>query len=232
MEVNAGMSREFNFLKKKYYGMLIPNIFIQLSDKVGTVLDVIVIGFLLGSSQLPVLNVVSPFVLFSSIIYSMYGQGASLLAIKAKSNLESEKANRYFTLSIIGCIATCIAYMIFIFIFVDPMLAILNIPAGILEASKTYLLIMTNFFTLNSYIKVLAYFLKSDGNAKLTLDAVIIANLLNLALNFILCKILGSDISSIALALVIGYLVSAVYISKYYFKKDAAFRLVSPLALQ
>ena len=112
--------------------MLIPNIFIQLSDKVGTVLDVIVIGFLLGSSQLPVLNVVSPFVLFSPIIYSMYGQGASLLAIKAKSNLESEKANRYFTLSIIGCIATCIAYMIFIFIFVDPMLAILNIPAGIL----------------------------------------------------------------------------------------------------
>jgi len=130
------MSREFNFLKKKYYGMLIPNIFIQLSDKVDTVLDVIVVGFLLGSSQLPVLNVVSPFVLFSSIIYSMYGQGASLLAIKAKSNLESEKANRYFTLSIIGCIATCIAYMIFIFIFVDPMLAILNIPAGILEAVK------------------------------------------------------------------------------------------------
>ena len=78
--------------------MLIPNIFIQLSDKVDTVLDVIVVGFLLGSSQLPVLNVVSPFVLFSAIIYSLYGQGGSLLAIKAKSDLDDEQANRFFTL--------------------------------------------------------------------------------------------------------------------------------------
>ena len=223
------MSRGFDFLKKKYYEVLMPNLFVQLSDKIGTVLDVIVVGFLIGSAQLPALNVVSPFVLFSAIIYSLYGQGGSLLAIKAKSDLNNEEANRFFTLSIVGCIASCIAYMILIFIFVDPLLHILNIPANIYESSKTYLLIVTNFFTLNSYIKVLAYFLKSDGNAKLTLDVVLIANILNLALDFILFKFLGPNISSIALALVIGYLVSAIYISKYYFKKDATFKLVSPL---
>ena len=121
--------------------------------------------------------------------------------------------------------------MILIFIFVDPLLHILNIPANIYESSKTYLLIVTNFFTLNSYIKVLAYFLKSDGNAKLTLDVVLIANILNLALDFILFEFLGPNISSIALALVIGYLVSAIYISKYYFKKDATFKLVSPFTI-
>ena len=62
-----------------------PNLLVQLSDKLGTVLDVVVVGFLIGSTQLPALNAVSPFVLFSSIIYSLYGQGGSLLAIKAKS---------------------------------------------------------------------------------------------------------------------------------------------------
>ena len=71
------MNRGFDFLKKKYYEVLMPNLFVQLSDKIGTVLDVIVVGFLIGSAQLPALNVVSPFVLFSAIIYSLYGQGGS-----------------------------------------------------------------------------------------------------------------------------------------------------------
>lgn len=53
----------------------------------------------------------------------------------------------------------------------------------------------------------------------------------DLALNFILFKILGPHISSIALALAIGYVAGAVYISKYYFKKDSTFRLVSPCSL-
>ena len=184
--------------------------------------------FLIGASQLPALNAVSPFILISAIIYSLYGQGGSLLAIKAKSDLDHEKANDYFTLSIVGCILSCLMYMLFIFIFADSLLHLLNIPENIFEASKIYLLIITNFFTLNSYIKVLAYFLKSDGRAKLTLDAVLIANILNIVLNFILFYFLGQNIASIALALVIGYLISALYISKYYFEKDANFKLVNP----
>lgn len=90
------MQRGFDFLKRKYYEVLMPNLLVQLSDKLGTVLDVVVVGFLIGSTQLPALNAVSPFVLFSSIIYSLYGQGGSLLAIKAKSDWDSEKANDFF----------------------------------------------------------------------------------------------------------------------------------------
>lgn len=102
------MQRGFDFLKRKYYEVLMPNLLVQLSDKLGTVLDVVVVGFLIGSTQLPALNAVSPFVLFSSIIYSLYGQGGSLLAIKAKSDWDSEKANDFFTLSIIGCLLACL----------------------------------------------------------------------------------------------------------------------------
>lgn len=191
-------------------------------------MDVIVVGFLLGSSQLPALNVVSPFILFSSAIYSLYGQGGSLLAIKAKSDLDDEKANDFFTLSIVGCLLTCFLYMIFIILFADPLLHLLSIPADIYDSSKAYLLIITNFITLNSYIKVLSYFIKSDGRANLTLDAVLLANILNLALDFVLFYVLGPNIKSIALALVIGYLISAINISKYYFEKDSAFKLISP----
>ena len=123
------------------------------------------------------------------------------MAIKVKSDFDGEQANHYFTLSVMGCIISCLVLMIGIFVFADPLLHILNIPSDIYESSKTYLLIATGFFTFNAYVQVLGYYFKSDGHAKMTLNEVIIANVLNLALNFILFKILGPHISSIALAL-------------------------------
>lgn len=123
------------------------------------------------------------------------------MAIRAKSDFDGEKANHYFTLSVMGCIISCLVLMIGIFVFADSLLHILNIPSDIYESSKTYLLIATGFFTFNAYMQVLGDYLKSDGHAKMTLNEVIIANVLNLALNFILFKIPGPHISSIALAL-------------------------------
>ena len=146
------MNRGFDFLKRKYYEILLPNLFTELSDKIGTILDVIVVGFLIGSTQLPALNVVSPFFLVSAIIYALYGQGGSLLAIKARSNLNSVEANRYFTFSIVGSLLSGIIYMIFLFIFADSLLHLLNVPSYLFNSSKIYLLIISGFYTLNIYI--------------------------------------------------------------------------------
>lgn len=225
------MVREYNFLKDKYYKLILPNLFTEISDKLGTVLDVMVVGFLIGSSQLPALNVVSPFYLGSTIIYALYGQGGSLLSIKAKSDWDYQKANEYFTYSILGAILSCLMYIIFILLFADYILDLLNIPKSLLETSKTYLFIVTGFYVLNVYIRVLAFFLKSDGKAKHTLTAVLIANIINLCLDFLLFNLFEQKIIGLGLAMVIGYLVSAIYISKYLFDKDAAYKLISPRKL-
>ena len=87
------MYREFNFLKQKYYEVLVPTILVQLSDKLGTVLDAVIVRFLIGSSLLPALNIVSPFILFTGIFYSLYGQGGSLLALKYKSQFDYDSSN-------------------------------------------------------------------------------------------------------------------------------------------
>ncbi|WP_461463951.1 MATE family efflux transporter, partial [Methanobrevibacter sp.] len=169
---------------------------------------------------------VSPFFLISAVIYTLYGQGGSLLSIKAKSDLNNEKSNIYFTFSIIGAIIICLIYMILIFIFADSLLHLLNIPQDIFNTSKIYLLIISGFFTLNAYIRVLGYFLKADGQAGTTFNAILIANITNLCLDVLLFNLFEQKIVGIALALVLGYLVGAIYISKYFFNKNATFKLI------
>ena len=98
------MERKYRFLRDKYYELLLPTLFMVMSEKIAVVIDVVVIALLIGGSQLSSLNLMSPLLYFTGIFYVLFGQGGSLLALRAKSDLDDEKSNFYFTVSIIGII--------------------------------------------------------------------------------------------------------------------------------
>ena len=102
------MNRDYEFINKKYKEILIPNIAGQLSDKIGGVIDAIIIGILIGSSHLPAITAAAPFLLISGIIDFLYGQGGSLQSLRAKSDFDYEKSNKIFTLSlIVSTVSVC-----------------------------------------------------------------------------------------------------------------------------
>ena len=105
------MERKYQFLRDKYYELLLPTLFMVMSEKIAVVIDVVVIGLLIGGSQLSSLNLISPLLYFTGIFYVLFGQGGSLLALRAKSDLDEEKSNFYFTVSIIGIIVISLIYV-------------------------------------------------------------------------------------------------------------------------
>ena len=48
---------------------------------------------------------------FTGIFYILFGQGGSLLALRAQSQLKHEKVNYYFTLSVLGIVLVTILYI-------------------------------------------------------------------------------------------------------------------------
>ena len=143
------LERRYAFLKNKYNELLLPTFFMVMSEKVCAVIDVIIIGFLLGSVQLSVVNLASPMTYITGIFYILFGQGGSLLALRAQSQLKHEKVNYYFTLSILGIVLVTIIYILFIFLFIDQILMFFNTPHEIFNLSKEYLLMLMFFYPLN-----------------------------------------------------------------------------------
>ena len=82
-------------------------------------------------------------------------------------------------------------------------------------------------YPLNCYILVVSFFIRADGFPKMPFYAVLIANILNIILDIVFLKGFHMGIAYTALASVLGYLVGAIYISTYFFKKNGTFRLVS-----
>ena len=221
------LERRYSFLKNKYNELLLPTLFMVMSEKICAVIDVIIIGFLLGSIQLSVVNLASPLTYITGIFYILFGQGGSLLALRAQSQLKHEKVNYYFTLSILGIVIVTIIYMLLIFLFVDQILMFFNTPHNIFNISRDYLLMLMFLYPLNCYILVVSFFIRADGFPKMPFYAVLIANIINLILDLIFLKVFHMGIAYTALASVLGYLVGAIYISTYFFKKNGSFKLIS-----
>lgn len=225
MEVNQ--ERKFKFLRNKYIELLLPTFFMVVSEKVAVVIDVIIIGFLAGSALLAVVDLAAPMTYITGMFYILFGQGGNLLALRAQSQLDNEKMNYYFTISIIGIILFSIIYMALIFIFIDDILVLFSTPAEIFGLAKEYLLIMTFYYPLNCYVLVISFFIRSDGFPKMPFYAVLLANVINIILDILFLNVFHLGIPSTALATVLGYLVGAIYISSYLFRKKGSFHLIS-----
>ncbi len=82
---------------------------------------VIISGFLLDPTSLSVLFLGSPLKYITCIFYTLFGQDGTLLALRAKSMLEHEKTNFYFTISLFGILLMSIVFILSITFFTDEL---------------------------------------------------------------------------------------------------------------
>ncbi len=225
--MHVKLERKYEFLRHKYNELILPTCFMVMSEKICAVIDILLIGMFLGSTQLAVVNLASPITYMTGIFYILFGQGGNLLALRAQSQLKHEKVNFYFTISIVGICLFSIVYMILIFFFVDNILMFFNTPADIFNLSKEYLLMLMFYYPFNCYILVISFFIRADGFPKMPFYAVLIANILNIFFDIIFLKVFNFGVVYTALASTLGYLFGAIYISTYLFKKHGTFKIIS-----
>ena len=221
------MERRYALLKSKYNELLLPTLFTIISGSLCGFIDVVIAGFLLNSTQLSVLFLGAPLKYITSIFYTLFGQGGNLLALRAKSSLENEKTNFYFTVSILGIFLISVIFILAMIIFTDEILIGLNTPAEIFNISYEYLLILMFYYPLNCYILVISFFIRSDGFPKIPFYTALVANILNLIFDVIFLKGFNMGVNGCALASVLGYLIGAIYISKYLFDQEGSYKLIS-----
>lgn len=225
--MHVKLERKYEFLRHKYNELILPTCFMVMSEKICTIIDVLLIGLFLGSTQLAVINLATPITYVTGIFYILFGQGGNLLALRAQSQLKHEKVNFYFTMSIVGICLFSILYMVLIFLFVDNILMLFNTPADIFNLSKEYLLMLMFYYPLNCYILVISFFIRADGFPKMPFYAVLMANILNIFFDIIFLKVFNLSVVYTALASTLGYLIGAIYISSYLFKKHGSFKIIS-----
>ncbi|MBE6508724.1 MAG: hypothetical protein E7Z77_04840 [Methanobrevibacter sp.] len=78
------MKRNYLFLRDKYRELLLPTLFMVMSEKVAVVIDVIIIGIFIGGNELSAISITSPLLYITGIFYILFGQGGSFAGFKGK----------------------------------------------------------------------------------------------------------------------------------------------------
>lgn len=195
--------------------IFISNLFQQFYN----VVDVAVIGHILGDNALAAVGATSS--IYSLVIGFINGMSNGFCIIIARyfGGNEQDNFQKSVQFSIILSIITTVILTIASILFLKPLLRLLNTPVYILDLSQSYISVIMLFCCVTFAYNLLSSILRAIGNSYIPLYALIIASVLNVILDIFFVKTLNMGVRGAAFATVIAQGFSAlfllIYIAKY-----------------
>ncbi len=194
-------------ISKALHTFMWASILSSVAQLLSTLVDAIVVSNLIGPDAISAVNVSVPVLSMVGCFAILPGIGGSIVAAKAMGLRNQDEANRVFSISlkatlIFGLFVSIAGYLL------APFLVGLICPIGsrIYPLAATYLqiILIGMVFMLGAF--TLQTFVKTDGNPKLVMGAVVIGCMVNLVFDIIFIKFFGMGIAGSAWASVLSYM--------------------------
>ena len=221
---------KYRLIGRKFREFFLPTLSMALANNMALFVDSVLVSRLLGINRMPAIQLCMPIVTFVNLVYWMLGLGGSLLSSNATADHDREKADRLFSSSITALLIFGGLTAVLGTVFREPLVAFLCHDEALRPDVAEYCSVLVLGMPLLCYIMSMSYFARSDGSPKLSFQAVLISNLINLTMDVVLMKAAGMGLRGAALATVIGYVGGSVWISRYLTAKNRQLRLVPPFA--
>lgn len=223
---NQTATRNSTLLDSKYWEFFVPTILMAMTLTMSIVVDSIIVGNMLGADALAAVNLVMPLIMAYNTVAVCLGLGAATLISIAKGRRDPDYANSVFTtvlffLAVIGLLLLACQVT-----FIDQINQILTREPSLRPLVKSYVHVLMYGTPLIVIVPGLAYCLRVDGQVKLASTVLIVANLVNLALDLVYMGPLHMGIAGSSLATVSGYFIGALCLLPYVFSKTRTLHLV------
>ena len=219
--------RNYELLRSKFTEFFLPTLFTSMAGNICLFVDGLIVSFLLGAANLSAIQIVAPVITFVNLIYWMIGLGGSVLCSVAKAEFDDEKSNSYFSVAIISLITIGIVIAVVGLIFSGPIAQLLcaSQPELIPDVTSYFISLIIGMPFL-CYMMSLSYFIRADGIPTLPFRAILLANIINIAFDFIYLQFFNMGIGGAALSTSTGYLTGSIFISFYFYKSERTLQFI------
>lgn len=189
----------------------VPLIFGNIFQELYTVVDTIVVGQKLGVNALAAVGATGWVFMFNLMLIQGFTQGfgvhiAKMVGENDKNKIESSIMNTVLLSAILS-----VFLVIGMQLIVNPAMQILRIPLEIRHLSAIYLRIIFAGIPVCVAYNIFAVILRSTGNSKAPLYAMIISTISNIVLDLFFVISLQWGVFGVAAATVLSQMLSAVY---------------------
>lgn len=218
--------RNFNLLNSKFRELFFPTLVTSIAGNFAVLVDAFFISMFMGSMYLSVVQSIEPFVAFINVVYWLIGLGGSVVCTMAKAGFDEERSNSYFTIAIIGIIIVGLLITLSTIVFQGEYVNLLCHSHQLKSFVTQYFYYYSLGIVFECYMVSVAYFIKTDGFINMQFRAFLICNVVNVIFDVVLMKFLNLGIAGAAMATTLGHVVSAIYITVYFFKSNRTLRLI------
>ena len=215
-----------SIINDKFKEILLPTILIAMALNITSIIDSAFVSSFVGPDALAAMELLEPIVLLITVIEWLFGLGGQVLSLNRKAEFDEEGSNTYFTITIFATLIVCILILVVCYFNTDSLITLLHGPKDTLTYLNEYAPYLFICFPLSTVLGVISQYMRVDGQAKFSSAVIIIANLINLVLDFVFMYYFKMGVAGAGIASLIGYVVGLLCVSKYWLDPNRTFRMI------
>ena len=181
-----------------------------LAMSIYSMVDTIAVGHSVGTVGTAAMAVITPVYGTQAFIASLCGVGGSVLMTKEKAKNRMRKGNEYFTASLVLLtVLTAVTWLIFA-VFHNSIFRFFGAADEVLPYVNAYANLIIAFWPVFLFMNYLAAMIRSDGDPKLAVTAVMIGGGCNIFGDWFFCFPMHMGMTGAAAATVIGSIVQVI----------------------
>ena len=217
----TALKRNSVTINRKYSEYFLPTVLTAMATNIAMIVDSIIAGNILGKNALAAINLLSPVAQLYFSLTILFGLGASSVIAVAKGKNDKTLANRIFTTTFIAVVLLCVILMAIQLPLAGGICSLLTKDKVLNPLLYQYYIPFILGTPLNLILLCSTYFIRTDNRPRFASNIVIVANIINLIMDYVYMGVLGMGIAGSSIATVTGYAVGFVMmITHFTFKKS------------
>lgn len=207
------------------FTVLISTVFVAAAPLIAVFVDGLFTSHLIGIEQFNAVNLVLPISNFVMVLTLICNMGGSLLAAKAKAVGDRETQNKFFTASLYSAVAIAWIAIAVLYFNLDRISATLCPTVTGAAYVKEYLGSILPYFFFLPFATTFNNMVQIEGYPTLATKIVLVANIVNILLDFIFIALLEWGLKGAAWATVASGIVNALLYIPYISSNRCGFKI-------
>ncbi len=204
--------RSNRLLVKKFIQYLFPTMITVAALSLNEFVDSMLVSRLLGSSAMAIVNQGAPMMLIMASLFTLLGSGGATVYAMSLGARDRKRAGSTFTCSMITALISGIILMALCLVFFEQFSSLLCESKALREEFCSYFKVLIYSAPLLVTILTFAQFLPPAGLPGYATAVNVVANVVNIIMDYVYIHYFGMDVSGAAYATLTGYVCSLALI--------------------
>lgn len=201
----AASGRTDSVLRRKFIQYLIPAMLTTAAMSLSEFVDSMIVSGLLGNDAMAIVQLGYPVILVSNMLFMLIGNGGSVLYAVHQGARDHDRASGVFIVSLLAAVFAGLLIPAVGLIFFGPISGALCTTPDLAPQFNAYYTVLLLSLPFLIIIMSLVCFLPAAGSPVLATVVNVVANVVNIGMDYVYIRVFGMGVEGAAWATLTGY---------------------------